>query len=531
MNALALALEGWFDQRNVRRILKRLRGDPELSESFDLEQTAIYRVRLPDDQRIEVRANTGESWSFHRTFLEIFGLGDRLYLVDSVPLGWFEKPMVLVRMRGLASAPRWWLPVRSHFTINGNQFPHWHFPSLRGSAVFNRAAIPIPSFRAAPRSGVVAALLPLAGPFPPDRRPIPDGNLPFQPTCGGGQPTGTRRLLFYGLCCQNPGAPLRGEARDGLLDAVDRIKGGFEARGYTSRRLVADSSYRTFDSMMQQFKHDIEQDQAYCQSADDQLVICLGAHGHDGTISYQWSPNHASESVDVVRFWRALAAIQKIATAPGKVYLIVYSCHSGQFFDANCPASLGGIHLLTATQDRHNVARFGGLDHWIEDALADPCVLNWETFLDRVMWGWTRSRVHHPRPRSGDLRGCRTQITLRNIAYAGVDLGPEWRFNIQIEGNDTAIPPTTLTHAGDTAVSHLVHDWLYACGPDRIELWITNQSWLVDPSRNVSHLGGGLARFTCDGTHTHSYQHDASASHGQQIAQVTLTFQLTTVCT
>lgn len=311
---------------------------------FPSETTVIYQLKLD-----RVESLIAQTLEFEKIELP---LSDRqYYLVDSDPLGLFEKPIALV--------------VFSNNTVE--TFIRLSTPLLVGE--FLLPAMGFDPFYQEPLTNIGVATYALNFSdlfFQAGNQKERSGLTPFtypRPTTGGtetppistetsGQPC-TPAYVFVGLSLDG--------STDGISAAGNQLNGqtkmlgvAFDARGYTSTTFMAGTDGANIDDLLTNLKNAIPT--TFCNCPTDQLVILISAHGYGsqfnptGKVAMRFQANNNTDS------WVTHAQMaQKLGTIltnvpKNKVTILIYSCRSSVGFNkGNYNAHLGGSLLITST--------------------------------------------------------------------------------------------------------------------------------------------------------------------------------------
>lgn len=529
MGFLRRLLDGWLDRRFSGAAREAARATETRAGGFGHARTAVFRVPLPLREPLSLRFAGEPELRVRRSLLGWLGLGERLYLVDAVPMGMLEHPLGLLVFRGLSRRPATALWGTRLPLLQGEPVPIGDDDWLRAHVVHNVQAIP----PAREPGGVQLSLPPLVGPFPRRRAPIPPSGGFTAPSGTGALPTGACPPVhaFFGLCLQAPLAPPDDPKRETMTDWTSSLGSAFQGRGYPARSYTAgDAGLRTFDQMVEAFRRDLAAVPNLCRCPDDKVVIFLTAHGGQGTL--QWQVDAANpETVSIEAFAQALAGTPAIAANPAKFVLLVASCYSGQLFLDELPGALAGMGLVTSTSDETVTSVRGGLAGWIQDALGDRGVRTWEDLTARVMWGWRNDKAHHTRPRTGWFEGCRATATVRSVAYAGTDMGSAWSLEYLTRTPSETVA-TALVHGQSTPLGTTLLDRLIRpCDGTSHDLFVQLQAQIDFGGQRRSGFQGKRVSQPCDPETrtTHDFTVGVSGDAGQ-VADLEVTFELHTRC-
>ena len=529
MGFLRALIERWFDRRFSAASLLVALGTETATGGFDAARTAVLRVPVPPASNFELSFTGDEAGlRVHQSWLRWFGLGERVYLVDSAPMAMLARPLGMLVYRGITSRPTQALWGIWHPLVEREPLPIFDHEWVSAQAVHNRRAIPPDE----PFGEIQFSLPPLAGRFRRDRPPLPPSG-PFVPPDGSDQmpPEACPPVnAFFSLCLQNPLAPPNDKKRDTMSDRALIVKNAFGSRGYHNRGYTAgEGGLQTFDQMMARFRQDLAAVPNLCQCELDKVVILLVAHGKPGEL--QWQDSAASQvKISFDSFVEALAETPEIKANPQKFVLLVKSCHSGQFFFNKLPGALEGMNLVTSTPDEHGVSYGGGLGRWIRDALKNPNVRTWEDFLSYILWSWRHaSGSYHPRPNSGRIVGCRALATLTSIDYSGADLGTNWSLEYLTQTPRTIVP-TTLARGQTTMSTVLLDQLTRPCDTTPIRIYVSLQAKIDFQGDSHSGFQGANVDQVCNpGARTQQTMIiDVGGPGGS--ARLTAAFELHTRC-
>ena len=365
MNIFEIWLQNWADRRASRKILRRIEGDAKFSEKFSSEKSSIYRVPLPESAAISVLIeNTEQHYSFSRGLFELFGAGHRIYILDGAPGALFGKPSAVFVFKGFFFRQVFLGVGAGNITVNGRNFPFFNAAMLSRLAIYNAGIlVGLQEYfihkNLLPDINLLPSPDPLALPWP-----VEDSDQPSEPLPPGGGPP---HFLFYGICFQGLShIDDIGQRQDPLWNITNEVGIAFQRRGYRSR--VGLAGYispqgripppDSFDVMMRSVEHDIPQ--TYCDSVHDQLVLFVAAHGYavsseenpTDEIAMKWQTvsGRTLQWITHSAFWDRLVQIAAMRRHPEKLFVIIFSCRSGNLNDIR-PSELEGVHLLTSTQD------------------------------------------------------------------------------------------------------------------------------------------------------------------------------------
>jgi hypothetical protein len=524
---------GGEDRSAVRTILKTIEIDESLRASFSAERLAIYRVPLPAKSVILRYDLIASMWRTHR--------GDRLYVVDSDPLGMFTKPTAIVVFGRESKAPSLFAVGHWNLFIDERAFPFLDRKILRKWAVHEPPAvfsddsgpIIIKGKKDKKEEGTPVEKGVIEGPFPPDDPKAPNDDDPFPPDPPTQPPAANACKpvkLFYGICCEFTLETLSGN--EALDKDTKAVTAAFKERGYDTFSGLAGvrspdgGKAETFDEMMDGLAASIAKQKNFCKCPEDQLVIWIAAHGNKG--QFQWKPfNGSAQNIDYTHLMEKLLAIPAIKNNPQKVYLIVLGCRSGTLWDDGViPPGLQGMHVISSAPDSKTDSYAGTFSGWVVEAVQKA--KSWKHFIAILKYRYKHAKGNKSEPRSGDVTGCFATVTLKSIAFAGGDIGVLESYATSIDGV-SARGSAHLFH-GQTASpgSQIFKGFFGPCGPGKA----------VDVAASVTVKGAqssssaentGTISFNCD-NQTYTGTVAVSVNMNSVSATFTFTFDITTNC-
>lgn len=465
-----------------------------LSQSFKRSFSGLHKVPYDDAKEITVGATLEEEvFSFARNrFLEFFGLGTRVYVMDQFPGLTFGKPVATLVFRNFSRAPLFILETESEITVNGEVFRFFDNSFLNKTSInpFQQAQKPgrdLPEEESPDTDFVFdEAFLetvdeegfgtdepiifqnkgPLMRDFPPDNVPNPlKPVFPYTPIDEEGpayvRPPRKATYLFYGLCFEESRKPTRGKKGyhpvSKFAGYVMDLKDEFGSRGYRARTGVAGrkapdkGEANNFAQMMKGLKADIAKNTAYCKNAQDQLVIYINGHGYSpaytktGNIAMHYDTelmtviNKKPEYVSFSAIFKALEDIKEIKSDPKKVYLILDTCRSFRSLSGCIPASLSGMHLILS--DDHFEKSYAGE---MAEAIRDYLMSGGKSWKGLVKAGkylplnklqGEKEKIDIGLSYNTNVKGCAVSIKLETVEYQGQDVGSAFSFGVKVNSS------------------------------------------------------------------------------------------------
>ncbi len=492
MEIFRFRYNSFFDRRFTADLIRLAESSEDLKSIFNLESSAIYRIPFPDRNSITITlVDNNESFVVLRTSREkLFGLGPRIYVIDTAPMALLAKPSAVAVFNGFNREPQIFETTTGNIGFDGSLFPFYSASNLRSMAIFNGESIQGPDTQTTVKTSkdsrfenvleisdtedgdstggleLFQSGIPLTGGFPGTDLPMPPIGTPYPIPPIAPPPTIVKpplgEFLFYGLCFESTVQPFTvgGLAWGGynqigqLWKFTEDVRDSFKKRGYkTNDGLAGDhapdgGSADTFERMMTGLENDLDKNPAYCNSKNDQLVIFVTAHGYGSAIEdvafeYDVESNKKSGSsndiekrreryISYKRFFNKLASIPQIAKDPSKVYLIIHSCNSGRTYEGGIlPKSLKGLNLLTS-DNALKLCHITQFPTNITKAL-DRGATTWTQLVQAVK---TLSAPPSPPgvPGNATVQGCLATITLQTVNYLAADIGTSWEYNIRLDG-------------------------------------------------------------------------------------------------
>ncbi len=437
----------------VESLRNRLKNDEQLSRAFPAERHSIYQVPLPEGGAGLRYDNRKETWRV--------APGERLYVIDSDPLGMFKKPTAVAAFGSNSGEPLFFAVGHWNLFVNELAFPFFDPAVLRQWAVHH----PEPLILADEEGKIIikgkkdkeketkkaedVLTGPIHGPFPPKDPPEPAPNdpdpYPPDPPLTKPDPTAcVPRLLFYGICCEHDILTLMGQGF--IWNETQEVTKAFKARGYDTSeglagRYAPDGSTpaKTLDQMMNGLEKAIARDadakaNKFCQCPEDQLVIWIAAHGVKGY--FQWKPYNVDEELlPYTQLFERLAQIPEIKKNPKKVYLLFLGCQSGTLWDDGViPPGLEGMHLISSAPDSKTNSYGGTFTKWVVEAVQKA--KNWAHFVAILKHLHRQAKTNKSRPRAGDVVGCFATLKLVDITFKGDDIGFMDGYMMRVDGKE-----------------------------------------------------------------------------------------------
>lgn len=403
------------DRHAVAQIQRKLSSTRELRSDFSRETTVVFRLRLPPDRKVVLRKLSDyRTRAFNRDKV-------RIYWVDSDPFALYGKPTAYFVFSGSKIAR--WERVDAPVIVAGRRVadvchdPNFEEPVGNATAYYERLAEQRTRVMALETEGPPEPLPAPPAPLPPLSYPLPPSDLPGGATATG--ETGTTAgsdppannpqgpctpinlalgLLFQGQPTGPPADPdnLGRELREMLRTLTFR---GYGAPGLPPPVVRASAANNSLNLMVAALVRMIPTQ--FCSCPPDQLVIVVAGHGYGANVggnphnavAFKAEP-HGGGAV----FWvthaqlaQALgAALAARGIAPSKVFLILYSCRSG---DAHNPGRYGqfmnGSLIITATPDGMSFTHIDRFSTVIIQCLRSPSIKSWADFLTCVKSGLT----------------------------------------------------------------------------------------------------------------------------------------------
>lgn len=482
------------EKRALAYVLSNYENGPEeffLGQSFNRSNSGLYKVPYDKAKEVTVGAVLEEkNFSFRRSlFLEFFGLGTRVYVMDQFPAVSFGKPVAALVFRNFKRQPLFVLETQSKVTINGDTFRFSDIAFLNNNSInpFQLPLEPGPELpeEESPDTDFVfdEAFLenvdeegnpdepillqnngPLMPDFPPDDLPNPSKPVfPFVDKDEGGpayvRPPRKAVYLFYGLCFEerrNARGGNKGYNPDSRFQAdVYALKDEFSNRGYRSRVGLAGKKAPNggkadnFAQMMNGLAADIALNTAYCKSSQDQLVIFINGHGFTpassktGNMAIHYDTelmtvtNKKPEFIPFSTLFKTLAAIKQIGADPKKVYLIIDSCRCARSLRGGIPASLAGMHLILSDDRLENCYKGE-----MAVAIRDYVMSGGKSWKGLVIASKYLPKLKKERLKEDvgltyntDVKGCAVSVKLDMLKYQGQDVGNGFGFDIKTDSS------------------------------------------------------------------------------------------------
>lgn len=415
-------LEYLLDRVAIRTIRRTLRSNAERWHEFDPADVTIFRILLPPEKHITIEPVLADEdeprWSHtyaRSSLFETIALGLRVYWVDQAPTALPGKLCAFFVFRGpfLVDAQL----VGEPAVIAGRRTPAVKHDSSFQTPVANVARYFHDLDRLGAGDEYFQADTTMPPPPPPPvplnplGYPLPPSDLPGGGTATGesgtnagsgplaidatGQPC-TPIYLAYGLLFQGP--------QDGTLDdphplqrELELVLRQFAFRGYGPAPggavppiiRASNPNVANITQMIAALGRLLQRHQSFCICPPDQLVIVVTAHGYgpntggnpNNVPAMKFAPDGGGSTSWVThqQFSQLLGQmLNNLGIAMTKVFVIIYSCRSGDAFNAGrYGANMRNSLIMTAAPDANTFTYVGTFMTCLVQCLRNPPVTSW----------------------------------------------------------------------------------------------------------------------------------------------------------